>query len=315
MSSSKPRGVSRARNGETVVVPTRLRDLDRQIRRLSKERKAREATETFTDVPLDWALDAAKKLPTDNEKMAAASALRRRARAKFHDGGDEDQIIAIQAVADAIEGLCSPLHPPGTVVISPTTEEYTAAEQRYGLIRRQIDAVCPDDDEMSEAAEWILEGNIKHFAAYPTPATPTRLFCGGWRVSTLSLLTPRHRRRRPRTNAMARHPGRLAAAAGSRVSATLTTTLSTTRRPGKKSRAKAAANVRRLDPTVTPIAPLKQRDKVRAFGWERLDDAERLVPLDQEGHKRKLKAEARLLNKSASRREKNANGASAKNLV
>ena len=304
MSSSKPRGVSRARNGETVVVPTRLRDLDRQIRRLSKERKAREATETFTDVPLDWALDAAKKLPTDNEKMAAASALRRRARAKFHDGGDEDQIIAIQAVADAIEELCSPLHPPGTVVISPTTEEYTAAEQRYGLIRRQIDAVCPDDDEMSEAAEWILEGNIKHLRGIPNPSNPDTLvlwWLEGFDAELTNPTPPEEKTPHKRNGAA---PWEVSC--GGRVTGKrdINDNALDHTKAGKKSRAKAAANVRRLDPTVTPIAPLKQRDKVRAFGWERLDDAERLVPLDQEGHKRKLKAEARLLNESAKQARK-----------
>ena len=262
---NKPRGVPRARNGETVVVPTRLGDIERQIRRLSKERKARETTEAFTDVPLDWALDAAKKLPTDNEKMAAASALRRRARGKFHDGGDEDQIIAVQAVAEAIEGLCNPIHPPGTVTITPTNEEYTEAEQRYGLIRRQIDAVWPDDDEMTEAAEWILEGNLNQLRDMPNPGNADTLVLWWLEAFDAELSAPEEEEEKTPYKRNGADPWEVSCGGKATGKRDVNDDDLDHTKAGKKKRAKAMANVRRLDPTVTPIAPLKQRDQARAL--------------------------------------------------
>ena len=313
----KPRGIERARNGETVVVPTRLGDIERQIRRLRKEHQAREATETFSDVPLDWALDAAKKLPTDNEKMAAASALRRRARAKFHDGGDEDQIIAVQAVAEAIEGLCNPIHPPGTVTITPTNEEYNEAEQRYGLIRRQIDAVWPDDAEMTESAEWILEGNLNQLRDMPNPGNADTLVL--WWLegldAELSDPSPPEEETKYKRNGAA--PWEVSCGGKVKPSRRSDDDFGARdyTKAGKKDRAKAMANVRRPDPATTPIAPLKQRDEARAIGWGRFSDDDRPAPLDQEGASGSARPTLAGPTSMPDRRGENANGASAKSLV
>ena len=315
--SIKPRGIERARNGEIVNVPTRLGDIERQIRRLSKERKAREATETFSDVPLDWALDAAKNLPTDNEKMAAASALRRRARAKFHDGGDEDQIIAVQAVAEAIEGLCNPIHPPGTVTITPTTAEYAEAEQRYGLIRRQIDAVWPDDAEITKSAESILEGNLNQLRGMPDRNNADTLvlwWLEGFDAELTNPSPPEDETRYKRNGAA---PWEVSCGGKVKPSRRSDDDFGARdyTKAGKKDRAKAMANVRRLDPTVTPITPLKQRDQARAIGWGNsatTTDRPRSTRKGASGSARPTLAGP---TNTPDRRGKNANGALAKNLV
>jgi len=260
--------------------------------------------EPLADIPADWALDVAKKLPSDDARRDAADELRDQA-----DHADEaDLRERLSGVADAIDAMCTSSddlpedEESWPLWIPENAKAWADAECRYNLIVDQVKAVCPEG-MLTDAGAWILEGNIHNLSFKTDPTLADRMLLAQLKIFEDNIYNPveHHKYKRNGVNPWEADSGGKVKTAG-RSNDDVSDHLDHTK-AGKKKRAQAWETVRRLDPTNTPpISPVIERGNAHADGWGRFGDPReggRLIPLDQEMSERKRKDEARRTNEYA----------------
>ena len=264
--------------------------------------------EPLADIPADWALDVVRRLQSDDERRDAADELRGQA-----NHADEAELRErLSGVADAIDAICTSSdylpedEASWPMWIPENAKAWAEAECRYDLIVNQIKAVCPQG-VLTDAGAWILEGNINNLTFKTDATLADRMLLGLLKTCEDNIYNPveYHKYKRNGVNPWEVDSGYKAKTTG-RSNDDISDHLDHTK-AGKKKRAKAWETVRRLDPTnAPPISPVIERGNAHADGWERFGDGDRIVPADQEGRARRLKAEARRINDYArqARRER-----------
>jgi hypothetical protein len=180
----------------------------------------------------------------------------------------------------------------GAIHLAATNLEWHEARRRFEIIEAQIDVVCPDD-EMNEDAAWILEANINNLRGKPDKTEIDQVLLMFLLQFNNELEQPVEFHQYKSTGANPWETDRGGRVKAGGMPADAIEHLDYTK-AGKKARTKAQATVRQLDPTATPVAvPKDRRGEVLGVGWNRLDDSDRLVPLDTEGLERRRKTEAR----------------------
>jgi hypothetical protein len=251
----------------------------------------------------ELAFDVVKRYQSDAARLDAVEELRDQA-----EGTDAERRTRLKHMADAIEAMCaSSEERVGINIVTNDNLAWHEARRRFEIIEAQIDAVCPPDEDLNEDAEWILEANIDHLLNKTDKTESDKVLLMFLKQFDIEMDGPVEYKQHKRTGA---NPWETDS--GGKIKSTgrsndvLDYGARDYTKAGKKERAKALPSVRRLDPTTTPIAPPKPRDKARALGWGRFDDGDRPTKLDNEGNDRKRKAEERRINEYArhARRER-----------
>ena len=237
---------------------------------------------------------AARRLPSDDARKDAAEEIRDQA----SDTGDNDRKERLTQVALAIEAMCDSEYYRDDVKFSvqTTIEDHNEAGRRYDLLIAQMRAVSTDG-MMNDAANWILDANLKHVTQQIDehrrgPDAVLGSYLWGLRQR---LDDPEIEYRRTGANPWETSGGGRVKSTGQSSSVDEYGNNLDYTRAGKKARATAERTVRHvsLDTPVTPAAP---RDAMRALGWDRFGDPkneDRVIRLDDESSSRKRKAEAR----------------------
>jgi hypothetical protein len=225
-----------------------LKEVDKQLRKLQRRKRYEE----YANVPPEFAIDAAKRLPSDEERRYAAEEIRDQA----DSANDPDRRKRLKQAAAAIELMCGgsreePILLRGKNIIHLESDPRTwhEARRRFDIIAAQMAAVCPDK-ELSEDAVWILEANRSYLKNKAPQTEEDKVLHMYLDQLYVDLYSPAEYVKYKRTGS---NPWEIDG--GSRVKPTgrsndvLDYGARDYTKAGKKDRTKAFATVRHLDPT------------------------------------------------------------------